>query len=199
MMKTIGMNGRRACALAAVMVVAMAGCRTARYDKSPRYSQNLTEYLNFVQSIVRSSGPGDGLDTDDFVNRAMSNWEGEYKFRIVYADDRYASFWAFESGYTGGAHGNYGDTVGTIGRRTGRRVRVADVVPTKRREKLLAELKAGAAKKVGDAGFSIDAPVTITENFFVAKDGLHFVYNPYEIACYAAGTVEVVIPWVVVQ
>lgn len=129
----------------------------------------------------------------------MSSWEGEYKFKMVYADDRYASFWAYEFNYTGGAHGDYSDTVGTFDRKTGRRVRVSDIVPVKCREKLLAALKKGAAKKVETEGYVIDASVTITENFYVGKDGLHFVYNPYEIACYAVGTVEVVIPWSVIR
>lgn len=194
-----GMNGRWAACALAVMVVVMAGCRTARYDKSPRSSQKLSEYLDFIQSTVRSSGAGDGLSPEDFVGRSMSSWEGEYRFKMVYADNRYASFWAYEFDATGGAHGDYTDTVGTFDRRTGRLVRVADVVPAKCREKLLAALKAGAAKKVEAEGYVLDAPVTITENFYVGKDGLHFVYNPYEIACYAAGTVEVVIPWAVVR
>ena len=33
------------------------------------------------------------------------------------------------------------------------------------------------------------------ENFCVVKDGLKFVYNAYEVACYAAGAVEVPVKW----
>ena len=32
-----------------------------------------------------------------------------------------------------------------------------------------------------------------THNFYIAADGLHFVYNEYEDASYAAGAVEVVV------
>lgn len=31
-------------------------------------------------------------------------------------------------------------------------------------------------------------------NFYLSKDGWHFVFNEYEVACYAVGDVEVVIP-----
>ena len=32
------------------------------------------------------------------------------------------------------------------------------------------------------------------DNFYLAKDGWHFVFNESEVACYAVGDVEVVIP-----
>lgn len=32
------------------------------------------------------------------------------------------------------------------------------------------------------------------DNFYLSKDGWHFVFNAYEVACYAVGDVEVVIP-----
>ena len=34
------------------------------------------------------------------------------------------------------------------------------------------------------------------DNFYLSlsKDGWHFVFNEYEVACYAVGDVEVVIP-----
>ena len=34
-----------------------------------------------------------------------------------------------------------------------------------------------------------------TENFYYDGAGLHFVYNVYELASYADGTIEVCIPW----
>ena len=35
----------------------------------------------------------------------------------------------------------------------------------------------------------------MTDNFALTKDGLKFVYNPYEIAPYAMGQQEIVIPY----
>ena len=37
--------------------------------------------------------------------------------------------------------------------------------------------------------------VNVTENFFVDDDGIHWIYNPYEIAPYAVGNIEVVLPY----
>lgn len=37
--------------------------------------------------------------------------------------------------------------------------------------------------------------VNVTENFYVDKDGISWVYNPYEIAPYALGEIEVKLPY----
>ena len=50
----------------------------------------------------------------------------------------------------------------------------------------------GAVKKVGGRQ-NLQGEVCVTENFYFDKDGLHFVYNSYEIACGATGDVEVLI------
>ncbi len=41
--------------------------------------------------------------------------------------------------------------------------------------------------------------VNVTENFFVDKKGIHWIYNPYEIASYAEGIIEVVLPYSKIQ
>lgn len=35
----------------------------------------------------------------------------------------------------------------------------------------------------------------MTENFYLDDCGIHFIYNPYEIDCYAAGTIDIFVPW----
>ena len=63
----------------------------------------------------------------------------------------------------------------------------------KQMELLTAALKKalhdGAVKALGGKD-NLQSEVEVVENFYLAKDGLHFVYNEYEIACYAAGPVR---------
>jgi hypothetical protein len=47
-------------------------------------------------------------------------------------------------------------------------------------------------KKLGGKE-NLQGEVLPIENFCVVKEGLKFVYNEYEVACYAAGAVEVVV------
>jgi hypothetical protein len=55
-----------------------------------------------------------------------------------------------------------------------------------------AGLKQGEPLQTG--GFFEDT-VTAPDNFFLAEPGLGFHWDPYEIAPYAAGPVEVIIPY----
>lgn len=56
----------------------------------------------------------------------------------------------------------------------------------------LAALYDGVVKKIGGKE-NLQGEVKIIDNCFVAQDGIHFVFNEYEVACYAAGAIEVVV------
>ena len=95
------------------------------------------------------------------------------------------SFYAKEYSYLGGAHGNTAIRVGTISRATGRILKVGDFVADVKRAALKNALHDGAVKALGGKE-NLQSEVEVVENFYLAKDGLHFVYDEYEIACYAA-------------
>ena len=61
-----------------------------------------------------------------------------------------------------------------------------------KRAETLAALYDGVVKKIGGKE-NLQGEVKITDNCFVAQDGIHFVFNEYEVACYAAGSIEVVV------
>ena len=35
----------------------------------------------------------------------------------------------------------------------------------------------------------------MTENFYIDENGIHFIYDPYEIASFAAGTIDIFVPY----
>jgi hypothetical protein len=43
--------------------------------------------------------------------------------------------------------------------------------------------------------FFADGVFSLAETFTVTKDGIKFLYNPYEIKAYAAGTTELTVPF----
>ena len=43
------------------------------------------------------------------------------------------------------------------------------------------------------ANFLSEAP-QITENFYLDDKGVHFIYQPYEIAPFATGTIDIFVP-----
>lgn len=129
---------------------------------------------------------------DWMVGASAATQEFNKEYKIVYADRDYLSFYTKEYSYLGGAHGNTAIRVGTISRATGRILKVGDFVADVKRAALKNALYDGAVKALGGKE-NLQSGVEVVENFYLAKDGLHFVYNEYEIACYAAGPVEVVI------
>ncbi len=68
-----------------------------------------------------------------------------------------------------------------------------DLVPAERRDEVLRCLRQKVVSRLGGEDKLLDE-VTLTDNCCLAADGLHFVYNEYEVACHAEGMIEVVIP-----
>lgn len=175
--------------------IVLCGCqyvRTGGCDDELAQSETLAAYLD----LCRETSVGGKLDEEDrddwMVGASITSWEREAKYKIVSADAKYLSFRAEEFEYNGGAHGNTRITVGTLDRKTGMLLRAADLISEDRREDVLAQLREGVIKQIGGKE-NLQGEVKIVDNCFVAKDGIHFVYNEYEVACYAAGAIEVVV------
>lgn len=59
---------------------------------------------------------------------------------------------------------------------------------------ILSLIKQELSQRENAESISMD-DVNVTENFYVDKDGISWVYNPYEIAPYALGEIEVKLPY----
>lgn len=177
-------------ALVLLLSCFVAGCQTAPTDNEP--SPDLAAYLELCREVAVGDEPDAARNDDWMVGAGLTTWERNATYRIVFADARHLSFRAEEYAYNGGAHGGTRITVGTLDRATGRWLTVADVIPPEKRAEALKQLYAGVVAKIGGRE-QLQGEVTLTENFYVARDGIHFVFNEYEVACYAAGSVEVVV------
>ena len=165
-----------------VSCVAFSGCCTNDVGES----EQLKCYVSSISQMLRDE-PADML-----VGSSMTTEEYQSKYSVVFADEKYISFRAEEYSYTGGAHGSNKITVGTIDRKTGHRMCLKDFVSADKLPKLTEMLYAKVAEKLGGKEY-IQDEVRPIENFCIVKDGLKFVYNEYEVACYAAGAIEVVV------
>lgn len=172
------------CCVLAGMIIVLGGCKTENGYESAL----LKEYIDFIGDEMTRSLPNDmlSLSSGGLVQEYQS------KYSVIYTDDKYISFRAEEYSYTGGAHGSNKITVGTIDRKTGRRLRLKDFVPADKLFVLTKILHEKVVKKLGGKD-KLQGEVLPIENFCIVKGGLKFVYNEYEVACYAAGAVEVVV------
>ncbi|MDR2185149.1 MAG: RsiV family protein [Treponema sp.] len=102
--------------------------------------------------------------------------------------------------YLGGAHGMREKAYFVFSLAEPARLKLEDLVRSREALQPLLEeaLRVRAGLKQGESlragGFFEDA-VTAPDNFFLSEQGLGFHWDPYEIAPYAAGSVEVTIPY----
>ena len=130
-------------------------------------------------------------DNQGWAEDCLREYRGEYK--IVYVDARYLSFYVEAYVCAGfNAHGGTSITVGTIDRKTGQVLKAADLIPERRMAEVRAALVDGIAKKLGGKKNLLSEP-KIIDNCYLGEDGIHFVYNEYEVAPYAEGPVDAVV------
>ncbi|MDR1096174.1 MAG: RsiV family protein [Spirochaetaceae bacterium] len=103
--------------------------------------------------------------------------------------------------YSGGAHGMTETFFSVFDRSAARFVTLADIADEARLT-ALREAVAGALRErfelradepLTAAGF-FEGEFALTENFFLSEEGIGFHWNPYELAPYSFGAIEVVVP-----
>lgn len=133
------------------------------------------------------------------------NWYEYYEEKIVLNSDYILSFERYSDSYTGGAHGSHiydlinfdlhnGDTIFLddifIDNYEDALNDIADVIFRKDNEIGPKE----SLTEIGYWGFD-DDEFYVNKNFVLTRDGIRFVFNEYEIAPYAAGIIELFIPY----
>ena len=105
--------------------------------------------------------------------------------------------------YNGGAHGNRYLLIQNYDLQTGDAVSEQDLfiddyyeqLKTLLLEALIAQTDEAETKKdLRRLGYSV-VDVVPNENFYVTPEGITYVYNPYEIAPYAMGCIQISLPW----
>lgn len=105
--------------------------------------------------------------------------------------------------YEGGAHGVNQLITMNFEEKTGRQLTLSDIFATgyeqPLKDVLLKALKAktgcstlGALK---EKGYLYSMDIFPSENFILSEETITFIYNPYEIAPYAMGSTELIIPY----
>lgn len=108
------------------------------------------------------------------------------------------------SWFFGGAHPNYTRTFANFHVRTGRQIRLADVLVARYQSRLTQRAEAQFRKSKGltpndslmQAGYTFpNGTFALNDNFSIGPKGITFFYNPYEIASYADGPTELLLTY----
>jgi hypothetical protein len=131
-------------------------------------------------------------------------WEFRKEINIIHSNYQVVSIKYLSESYAGGAHGAYVELYFTFDRQTGKTLQLDDLFTAENKVLLtqIAEKKFRAARQIPtgqtlvDAGFEFaDGKFALNNNFALAKDGIVFYYNAYEIAAYYMGGTEVFLPY----
>ena len=104
--------------------------------------------------------------------------------------------------YTGGAHGLGGSEYLTIDMTTHKVLTLSDIIEQKKLpevKELLWSFYTDYGRIKDEEAFTKKTDFDVSENFYLAHDGIHFIYHEYEIASYAEGEQDLVIPWAWLQ
>lgn len=135
---------------------------------------------------------------------AIFNWESDLDMKILWNADSIVSV-AFQSyQYTGGAHGLSNTLLHVFDRKENKTLTMNDIFKPGYEQELRQALEEELRKQYdipdnaplnGDHGLLFDKRLALTKNFYLTGKGIGFIYNPYEVAPYVVGQIDLYIPF----
>lgn len=135
---------------------------------------------------------------------ATFNWESDMDMKLLWNADSIISLACQSYQYTGGAHGLTNTTLMVFDLRKNRPLRLDDlfktgyesVLRTALENRLRLQYDLGADGPLnGRQGILFNPHLGLTDNFYVTGGGIGFLYNPYEVAPYSVGQIELYLPF----
>lgn len=141
------------------------------------------------------------LTDEELLSRAT--YFIEIKAAPIYNDGEFLVYHRSWYSYEGGAHGMYSDTYDVIYLPSTAHLTLNDIFSPECTDKLntllirqlLSDLHLNSAEELYDAGYFDVENIKATENFFIDNQGITWVYNPYEIGCFAIGKTQITLPY----
>ena len=158
----------------------------------------LVAYVNSLQAEFDKAMEECDLDDGDLGDGSdyMFLWENELSTTVSNYSNPILVCKTTGYSYEGGAHGLGGDRYNVYSTVTGMPQRLADVFEPSSLQAVARLMRDELGRMIPDSeigDFSIDE-VRPVENFNVTPDGITFVFNPYEIAAYSYGVIEISLP-----
>ena len=153
--------------------------------------QMLSKYKTIWNDVKAS------LEKEPELGFSSNTW-----MMFVGQKEKLATFAIRYYSYTGGAHGLGGSEYLTIDMTTHKVLTLSDIIDQKKLsevKELLWSFYTDSGRIKDEEAFTKKTDFDVSKNFYLAHDGIHFIYHEYEIASYAAGEQDLVIPWVWLQ
>lgn len=135
---------------------------------------------------------------------AIFNWESDLDMKIIWNAGSIVSV-AFQSyQYTGGAHGLSNTLLNVFDLKENKTLTMNDIFKPGYEKELQQALEEDLREQYdipanaplnGNHGILFDKHLALTKNFYLTGKGIGFIYNPYEVAPYVAGQINLYIPF----
>ncbi|AWI24951.1 DUF3298 and DUF4163 domain-containing protein [Flavobacterium pallidum] len=155
-----------------------------------------TEYKGLLNSFIKAY---DKMQTENPTDEF--NWEAKITGKVLYQSDSIINIELKHYKFTGGAHGYSGRTSLIFDPETGKSIPNEYLFKDRNGFKDFAEKKFRAAYKIPDGPINStnlmfeDEEFQLPQTYFFTEKGLLLFYNVYEIASYADGPKELLIPY----
>jgi len=150
-----------------------------------------------IQSFTKSY-----QDLQKQFNDEAVNWEAKINGIVTYQDLNIITIKLDAYIFTGGAHGYNAITFLNFDKQTGLKLNSTDLFNDIDRFVTLSEVvfkkqeKIPSNDAINDTGFMFEENLfALPQNLGYTKDGIQLIYNQYEIASYADGSIELLIPY----
>lgn len=193
-------------------------CTTAKVQYVALNDPNHHSINTILTNGLKGEATSIEASLGDFIKEAKSFYQEfpeaaagyamEVEQTVLFNSSEIFTIEEFTYAFTGGAHGNYGTSYYNFDIAKGQKIELTDILKANYEPalKMIAEPIFKAAylsegmTKYSEAGFYFENDEFIlTDNYAITKQGLKFVYNPYEVAPYALGQQEIVIPYTLLQ
>ena len=153
--------------------------------------QMLSKYKTIWNDVKES------LEKEPELGFSSNTW-----MMFVGQKEKLATFAMGYYSYTGGTHGVEGNEYLTVDMTTHKVLTLPDIIDQKKLpevKELLWSFYTNFGSTKDEDAFTKKTDFDVSENFYLAHDGIHFIYHEYEIASYAEGEQDLVIPWAWLQ
>lgn len=132
------------------------------------------------------------------------NYEENVIGDVLYNADGIISYQVVADSYTGGAHGNKTVDNGVFDLNTLKQLSIANVfkdaslpdLHASLLNRLMIQNGCSTIDELAEKGqFTAPNDIVATDNFYVNEDGITWTYDPYEIAPYSVGVVQITLSW----
>ncbi|WP_020569462.1 RsiV family protein [Neolewinella persica] len=162
-------------------------------EEAPISVTNLPQTIKIASRNVLYNYRKQDVDTADLEDMwASYSLDHHFQTEVLLNTNNLLTLATNHYFYTGGAHGNHYTILHTFSTDSVQLLTFDDIfLPGQVAE--LEKLLTQKAKAIG-LGYQTET-VPVTENIAFTKEGLLFDYPPYEIASYADGEIEIVLPY----